>query len=147
MHKRLYRSETDRILGGVCGGLGEYLGINPLFVRIFFALWAILGSLSILIYFILWVVVPRKTDTEVFRPEDLGVRFHQLGMEISEIFHAPGPELITYAGVGLIVWGVYRLLIRFGFPWILSDYVGYFWPALLILAGIFVLLRTVIKPK
>ena len=147
MQKSLYRSESNRILGGVCGGLAEYLGINPVFIRIFIVLWTIVGSFSVLIYFILWIVMPRRSNSENFRIEDLGFRFHQFGREVAEIVHDPGRQLITYAGIGLIVWGIYQLLLRFGFPWILQDYIVYLWPALLILAGVFILLKTLRKRK
>jgi Putative stress-responsive transcriptional regulator len=52
MSKRLYRKENNRVLGGVCSGLGEYIGIDPLFLRIFFVLWTIMGELSVLAYLI-----------------------------------------------------------------------------------------------
>ena len=44
MANRLYRSESEKVLGGVCGGLGNFLGIDPVFVRIFFIIWTVLGS-------------------------------------------------------------------------------------------------------
>jgi phage shock protein C len=150
MKNRLYRNETNRVLGGVCSGLGEYLGIDPLFIRIFFILWTIMGELSVLIYAILWLVIPGKTESEAggsFRADNLGERFHMLGREIGEIARQPSPQLITYTGAGLIGWGVYYLLRRFGFPWISWDYTLYFWPALLILAGIFVLIRATRQKK
>jgi phage shock protein PspC (stress-responsive transcriptional regulator) len=60
--RRLYRSENDRVIGGVCGGLANYLRIDPAIVRIIFALITFGGFGSgILIYLILWVVVPSKT--------------------------------------------------------------------------------------
>lgn len=144
MKNRLYRSEANRILGGVCGGLGEFLGINPIFIRIFFIIWTVLGEFSILIYFILWVVVPTKTASdsgEKFSSDELGARIRLVGSEIREIVHQPSPQLITFAGIGLIAWGVYYLLRRFGFPWVAWDYTGYLWPALLIIAGVFILVR------
>jgi len=59
--KRLYRDPNDAILGGVCGGLGAYFGIDPLWFRLIF-IFLTLGYLSgVLIYLILWVVVPRAT--------------------------------------------------------------------------------------
>lgn len=150
MKNRLYRSETNRILGGVCGGLGEFLGIDPLFIRIFFVVWTVLGEFSVLIYFILWVVVPSKSAVdsgEKFSSDELGARFRLVGSEIREIAHQPSPELITYAGVGLIGWGAYYLLRRLGFPWIAWDYTLYLWPALLIIAGVFVLIRAASRRK
>jgi phage shock protein PspC (stress-responsive transcriptional regulator) len=59
--RRLYRSENDRVIGGVCGGLANYLRIDPAIVRIIFALITFGGFGSgILIYLILWMVVPSK---------------------------------------------------------------------------------------
>ena len=56
--KKLYRSSTDRMLAGVCGGLGEYLGIDPTLVRLAVALMAIFGGHGLLFYLILWLIVP-----------------------------------------------------------------------------------------
>jgi len=60
--RRLYRSENDKMLGGVCGGLAAYLKIDPSVVRIIYAL-LILGSFgtALLLYFILWVALPPKS--------------------------------------------------------------------------------------
>lgn len=150
MKNRLYRSESNRVLGGVCGGLGEFLGIDPLFIRIFFVAWTVLGEFSVLIYFILWVVMPSKTASdagEKFHSDELGARIRLVVDEIRMIVHQPGPELITFAGIGLIAWGVYYLLRRFGFPWFAWDFTPYLWPALLIVAGAFVLFRAASREK
>jgi phage shock protein C len=57
--KRLYRDPDAKVLGGVCGGLGAYLNVDPVVFRIIFALLAIGGFGSgILVYFILWIVTP-----------------------------------------------------------------------------------------
>ena len=58
MERRLYRSQRDRVLGGVCGGLGEYLGLDPTIIRLIFILLALLGGHGILLYLILWLVIP-----------------------------------------------------------------------------------------
>jgi phage shock protein PspC (stress-responsive transcriptional regulator) len=59
---RLYRSENDKMLGGVCGGLAAYLKIDPSVMRIIYAV-LILGSFgtALLLYIILWVVLPPKS--------------------------------------------------------------------------------------
>lgn len=147
MQKRLYRNESDSVLGGVCGGLGQYLGVDPIFIRIFFVLWTVLGELSIVIYMVLWLVVPRQSDASTFRPEDIGVRFRRIGAEIGDIAHEPSTKLIVYSGVGLIVWGVYYLLRRLDIFWFSWEYTWYLWPALLILAGTLVLFKTFLKKK
>ncbi len=57
---RLYRSQHDRTVGGVCGGLGEYFVIDPVWFRIGFILLAFGGGSSLLLYLLLWVVVPER---------------------------------------------------------------------------------------
>lgn len=57
--KKLYRDPDDKIIGGVCGGLAAYFGIqDPIWVRIAFALVALGGGLGIPIYLLLWALVP-----------------------------------------------------------------------------------------
>jgi len=57
--KRLYRSRDNRMIGGVCGGLGEYLGIDPTVVRLIFVVGSFLGMGSlVLVYLVLLLVVP-----------------------------------------------------------------------------------------
>jgi len=148
MANRLYRSESDRILGGVCAGLGNFLGIDPVFIRIFFVAWTVLGEFSVIIYLILWIVIPRAASVDVngtFQINDFRARFHQMGQEIGEISRQPSSELIVFTGVGLIAWGAYYLIQRL-VPYLnLWAYSQYLWPALLIIAGIFVILRTARK--
>lgn len=59
--RKLYRSRTSRQLAGVCGGLGEYFGIDPTLVRVVFVIMALLGGPGILLYIILWLVMPEET--------------------------------------------------------------------------------------
>jgi len=149
MKKKLYRSENERVLGGVCGGLGDYLGIDPVFIRIFFVIWTILGEASVLIYFILWVVIPNESEVSPgisLDKGDIGARFRLMGQEISQATRQPSPQLITFVGVGLIAWGAYQLLQRIGLLWwIPREYTNYLWPALLIIAGAFVLVRALTR--
>ncbi len=58
--KRLYRSRQDLMLGGVCGGLAEYLGLDPTVVRLVFLLLFFLGGQGLLIYLIMWLIVPEE---------------------------------------------------------------------------------------
>ncbi|MGB2954748.1 MAG: PspC domain-containing protein [Anaerolineales bacterium] len=148
MKRRLFRSENERVLGGVCGGLGDYLGIDPVFIRIFFIIWTVLGEFSVLVYILLWVVIPNESEVNAetrFTGEDIGARFRLMGQEISQAARQPSSELITFVGVGLIAWGAYYLLQRIGLTWIPWDYTRFAWPALLIAAGAFVLVRTIRK--
>lgn len=56
--KRLTRSQTDKMFAGVAGGLGEYLGIDSTLLRLIFVALALLGGHGILLYLILWLVMP-----------------------------------------------------------------------------------------
>lgn len=59
MAKRLYRSRTDRMIGGVCGGLAEYFDIDPVIIRIIAVILLLPGGLPGFVpYLILWLVVP-----------------------------------------------------------------------------------------
>ncbi len=60
MDTRLVRSSSDRMIGGVCGGLARYFGIDSTIVRLVFVL-AVLSGLSPLIYLILWIVMPQES--------------------------------------------------------------------------------------
>lgn len=60
--KRLYRSRTDRVIGGVCGGLGEYFGIDSLAVRLVFLILLFFGG-GLILYIIFWIIIPQKPVT------------------------------------------------------------------------------------
>lgn len=59
--KRLFRSENDKIIGGVAAGLANYFGIDPSVMRILFVLFTFLGGSGILLYIILWIVLPPRS--------------------------------------------------------------------------------------
>ncbi|MBC8346535.1 MAG: PspC domain-containing protein, partial [Candidatus Marinimicrobia bacterium] len=61
--KRIYRHPDDKILGGVCGGLGALVGIDPVIFRILFILTAFMGGFGGLIYLVMWIIVPKADST------------------------------------------------------------------------------------
>jgi phage shock protein PspC (stress-responsive transcriptional regulator) len=65
--RRLYRSENDKILGGVCGGLANYLRVDPAVVRIIFALTSFGWGAGFLVYIVLWIVLPTRSLPTNFR--------------------------------------------------------------------------------
>ena len=60
--KRLYRSGTNKVIGGVCGGLGEYFGIDPVILRIIFVVLIFLHGVGLLIYLIAWLCMPKPRE-------------------------------------------------------------------------------------
>ena len=58
--KKLYRNRNDKMIAGVCGGLGKYFAIDPTLVRLLFVLVVLLGGAGVLAYLILMIVVPEE---------------------------------------------------------------------------------------
>jgi len=84
--RRLYRSEHDRVIAGVCGGLRDYLGIDANLLRVIFVLLAVFaGGSGLLIYVVLWALVPREsrvgispTETAMDAVNEVRDRFQRL---------------------------------------------------------------------
>ena len=57
MNKKLYKSNTNKMICGVCGGLGEFFGIDPTIIRL---IWAILGGTGIVAYLLAAVIIPNS---------------------------------------------------------------------------------------
>lgn len=62
MSKRLYRSSLDKQLGGVCGGLADYLEVDPSLVRIGAILLLFVGGTGFLAYLVAWLVIPLDSN-------------------------------------------------------------------------------------
>lgn len=62
--KKLARPNDGRMIAGVCAGLGNYFGIDPTIIRLLFVLFFIFAGGGILIYLILWIVMPQASDDE-----------------------------------------------------------------------------------
>ena len=62
MNKRLYKSNENKMIDGVCGGIAEYFDIDPTLVRLGLILFCALGGSGILAYIIAAIVIPRKPE-------------------------------------------------------------------------------------
>jgi phage shock protein C len=60
--KKLYRSRNDRMIAGVCGGLAEYFNIDSTWVRLLFIILFLLGGSALLVYVIMWLIVPNAPE-------------------------------------------------------------------------------------
>ncbi len=59
--KRLYRSESNKVLAGICGGIAEYFNLDPVLVRIIFVVLLIISfGTAAIAYLIGWVIIPKK---------------------------------------------------------------------------------------
>lgn len=125
---RLMRSETDRMIAGVCGGLAEYLNVDPVLVRLAFVVLGLASGVGLVLYVLLWLLMPtpsrgqpaiRLMDEPVDDPSALKSRL------------SPAATV----GIIMILVGAFFLLNQAG----LVN--GLFWPIVLIGAGLFFLLR------
>lgn len=138
MNPRLVRSESERMIAGVCGGLAQYLGVDPVLVRLAFLLLIPAGGVGVPLYFILMIIMPSESDVDLTQSEVIEKNLEGLGDTISSSVergrqHPNGPVI---AAALLILMGFYFLFENFG--WINGSI---FWPLALILLGVFMLLQ------
>lgn len=140
MEHRLYRSRTNRMVSGVCGGLGEYLGLDPTWIRLAFLAFTLAGGAGILIYILMLIIVPENPN-QVAAPTSLAVSDQQPGSEPgsgdadSMLPEAERTRNAVLFGAIIIVAGAFLLLRNLGlglFDWFDGDFL---WPLLLIAGG------------
>jgi phage shock protein C len=146
MNRRLYRSRTDTVLGGVAAGLAAYLNADPALVRI---AWAILvpltGGAAFLAYIVAWIVVPEEpapmAAADAVDPDAPPATDD--GMPVAPA-HAPAPgprsegRAGIVVGVGLVLIGVW-FLVREYVPAVDWDLL---WPVILIGIGALILVSS-----
>jgi len=86
---RLRRSDTDRMIGGVCGGLADYTGIDAVLWRVAFIALTLLGGSGVLFYAVLWLLMPAPSATPT-TPLDRGVERLRTAVEdVAQRLHRP----------------------------------------------------------
>lgn len=118
----LRRSRDDRVVAGVAGGLGRYLNVDPVIVRVAFVVLVFLGGTGIIAYLVGWLVIPAERDDDTIEP-------------------APGVGTSTGAGpvvVGIVLVAVGGLLLL---DQVVPGFRSLLGPLLLIALGLLVLWR------
>ena len=159
MERKLYRSRSNRMIAGVCGGLAAYFNIDPTIVRLIAVLSIFLHGFGILAYIILAIVVPLESSKateprEAIREnvEEIKNSASKLGDNLRSTF---SPEKGTVTEVpkanphGLGILGV--LLIVFGLVFLASNFINIFswfnwsvlWPLILVAIGALVILSSI----
>ena len=67
--KRLYRSRANRVIAGVCAGLGRYFNIDPVIIRIVWLLLVVVYGTGLVAYVIAWLIIPNEPEIEM-TPDD-----------------------------------------------------------------------------
>ncbi len=85
-HRRLYRDPENRMIGGVCGGLGSYFGIDPVIIRLLMALFAIFGGAGVLVYIVAWMIIPIPKTPAQFEEMNRGTApgIHEMAENMTE---------------------------------------------------------------
>ncbi len=142
MVKKLYRSRTDRIIAGVCGGLGEFFAIDPVLFRVLFVVLAFTGGSGILIYIIMMLIVPKEEDGGIEIDKE---KVKETIKESAETFKKEMKHVHTRSagrkvfGILIILVGFAALLrIIFPEPWFRLDIMG---PLFIIFLGLLVLFK------
>lgn len=133
MDKGIYRSRENRMVGGVCGGLGEYLGVDPTILRFLFFLLLFGEGVGFWLYLVLWILIPER---DVEAPLDLQGRLRGMGGDILTSANRPHPKAGFIVGGGFIVLGVLLLLEFLDIAWLWWLDFDLLWPVLLIVIGI-----------
>jgi len=119
--KKLFRNPDDRIIGGICGGIGTYLNTDPVWFRILFVLFALMFGIGIFVYLALWIALP-SAATESLKKDMYGKSYLQssatgkeakpytattdFGNAMNEIFRAIGKILWIIVRIILILTGI-----------------------------------------
>lgn len=131
--KRLYRSRTNRVIAGVCGGFAEYLDIDPTLVRIIWVLLTIFGGWGLILYLAALIIVPLNPVYGV-NPSTT--------VASGATKPVTDPSAIQIIGITLVVIGFFILFINldiFSFRAITRFIWSYLFPAVLIAAGAYIL--------
>lgn len=138
---RLYRSETNRVIGGVAGGIGEYAGVDPTIIRLIFALLGIFGGSGLLLYLVLWVVLPTQSSvnntSDPIRENMDEIKGRTKNL-VASMKIENGNTNRHLGSIILIFLGLILILKNFGFY---NIDLGKLWPVFLILFGVLLLRR------
>lgn len=121
--KKLYRSNKDYIITGVCGGLGEYFGIDTTIIRLLMIILMISHGAGLVVYIALALILPKGGEIKAIKE----------GKE----------EVVLEKRSGMLGWivvisGVYLLINQVAPGWLRLDL---FWPMVVILSGVYLLVR------
>lgn len=129
MSKQLYRSNQNKILGGICGGMGEYFDIDPTIVRIIWFL-SIFTGVGIIAYLVCWLIIPLKSYSSYsnYSTDSTPSRESSFDKEKSA----------RILGISLILIGIVFMMDKF-FRWFDLDIMI---PLIIILIGAFILFQS-----
>jgi phage shock protein C len=144
--KKLYRSKTNRVIFGVCGGLGEYFETDPLLMRILFVILSFINGVGLIAYLILAVVVPeqngeKKSKKNGSAMEEVQERTQEIAEEIKDNNWLKSAKNIC--GLVIVLIGM-NILFEQVFQYSLFTWVnwGIIWGLVIVLIGLRIISRS-----
>jgi phage shock protein C len=141
--KKLYRSTTDRVFAGVCGGLGDYFGLDAIIFRAIFVILTFSGGAGLVLYIILALVVPREDRLSSLsgqpNMENLAQEMGERTRNLAEEMRAQGwlSEKRNVIGLVIVAFGVLILFDRLSpVHWLRWEII---WPVIIIFLGVLLL--------
>ena len=137
-HKKLYRSTNDKVIAGVCGGLGEYFDIDSTIIRIVFILLAVSGGSGIIIYLVMALIVPTKKGGSDIKAnaEDLANQTKKVAENFKNSENRRNFLGIIVVAIGFLV--LLKNLVPVKLVWLNS---GVFWSLIIIFVGLFLITK------
>lgn len=139
----LYRSQSNRVIAGVCGGLGEFFNIDPSIIRILFVLGTLFGGSGLLIYIVLWIVIPTHNQTSNNPKDHIKENVEEIRQTAqnfaSDLRVHRDHNSKQWIGIIILVLGLIFLLENLGFLSYINF--GQLWPLFLIIIGFLLLFR------
>jgi phage shock protein C len=143
--KRLYKSQKNKMIAGVCGGIAEYLDVDPVLIRLIAVLFFFTGGAALIAYIVGVIIIPNRPPEATGAIEITQEQASASAVNIHTESGGRAGSLII--GVVLIVFGIHFLLrnIPFFHPyywWFWDLGWKFFWPSALILVGLLVIFRS-----
>jgi phage shock protein C len=136
MTKKLYRSRTNSMIAGVCGGLAEYFDIDASLVRVGAVLFTLAWGSGLLAYVILWLIVAQKPLESSVMESEGGQKETVKADESDELERDKG---VLFVGIILTVLGVLLLMNNYlSFAWLSFRRL---WPLLIIFVGLMIIMK------
>jgi phage shock protein C len=129
------------MIGGVAGGLGAYVNIDPIFVRLLFVLLLFGSNFGFILYLLLWVLIPEEGKAYGFKDDSFSDRVKTMGNDVQKAVTQPHPQSGLILGAGLIIIGGILFLDRLNLSWLRWMDFDILWPLILIVGGIVLLFR------
>lgn len=133
-NKKFERSNTNRVIGGVCAGLADYLNLDIALMRVLFVVAAFCGSFGFWLYIILWIVIPSQKVLNF----NNNIQQEETTIDITPDEKSGSNKGAITISIILIVIGLIALMDNF----LYIDWIWKLWPVILIVLGVVIIINT-----